>query len=69
MEVTINTFAELVDFIEETNLTPGQTAEIVQATIGAYYTNTAPKQELLTALVEWWERYEEQQEKPIFIRL
>lgn len=69
MEVTINTFPELVDFIQETNITPEQTEQIVQATIGAYYTDTAPKDELLTALIQWWERYEALQEKPIFIQL
>ena len=69
MQTTISTFNELVEFIHDHDLNHIQVQKIVSETIGAYFTHSGTKLELLDTLLEWWQRHQDKQEKPIFIKL
>lgn len=68
MEQTIQTFAELVDFIHDNDLSTEDINTIVHETIGAYFTTTGSKEDLLQHLVQFWGAYGHKTEIPLFIK-
>lgn len=66
---TLTTFAELVEFIHDNELSTEDINTIVHETIGAYFTANGTKEQLLHHLVQFWGAYGHLQEVPLFITI
>ena len=70
MEVEIRTFDELIEFLENNELSERKINEILMTTIHSLYTgDTANKKEMILALKEFWNDWSDKPERPIFIDL
>ena len=70
MEVEIKTFEDLIQFLENHDLPEKKINEILIATIQSLYTgDTANKSEMIQALKEFWEKWSDKPERPLFIDL
>lgn len=70
MEFEIRTFEDLLQFLEGNELTERQTNEVLTQTIKSLYTgDTANKKEMIKALREFWQKWSDQPERPLFIDL
>lgn len=68
MKVQINTFTDLIDFIESANLTLEQYDTIVSNTLSLYIDiEELTKQNLIIELKEYWSKYKYKLEKPLFL--
>jgi hypothetical protein len=68
MKVQINTFNELIDFIETSNLSLEQYATIISNSLSLFIdTKKLTKQNLITKLKDYWSKYKNQLEKPLFL--
>jgi len=68
MKVQINTFNELIDFIETSNLSLEQYATIISNSLSLFIdTKKLTKQNLITKLKDYWRKYKNQLEKPLFL--
>lgn len=67
--IRINTFNELIRFIESHDLTPQQLQDLVKYALGVYCLNDWPKAELVQRLKKYWKRYSCNVEKPLFLDL
>ncbi len=68
MNVQINTFNELINFIESSNLTLEQYDTIISKSLYLYIdTKDLSKQNLIMELKEYWSNYNNQLEKPLFL--
>lgn len=68
MNVQINTFNELINFIESSNLTLEQYDTIISKSLYLYIdTKDLSKQNLIIKLKEYWSNYNNQLEKPLFL--
>ena len=67
---TINNFDDMIQFIKEHDLTPDQTHELVKTCINSYIvTDYKSKDELITALTDFWSKWKDTVERPLFIDL
>lgn len=67
---TINNFDDMIQFIREHDLTPDQTHELVRTCINSYLvTDYKSKDELITALTDFWSKWKDVDERPLFIDL
>lgn len=70
MEIEIRTFGDLIQFLEENDLPERKINEILMTTIQSLYTgDTANKKEMTLALKEFWEKWSDKPERPLFIDL
>lgn len=70
MEIEIRTFGDLIQFLEENELSERKINEILITTIQSLYTgDTANKKEMTLALKEFWEKWSDKPERPLFIDL
>lgn len=70
MEVEIRTFDELIEFLENNDLSERKINEILMNTIHSLYTgDTANKEEMTLALKEFWNEWSDKPERPLFIDL
>jgi len=70
MEVEIKTFEDLIQFVEENDLSEEKINEILMATIQSLYTgDTGNKSEMIKTLKEFWEKWSDKPERPLFIDL
>lgn len=70
MEVEIKTFEDLIEFLENNALSEKKINEILITTLHSIYTgDTVNKKEMIQAIKEFWEKWSEQPERPIFIDL
>lgn len=68
MKVQINTFNDLIDFIESTNLTLEQYDTIISNTLFLFIDiKELTKQNLIIELKAYWSNYKNQFEKPLFL--
>ncbi len=68
MKVQINTFNELIDFIDTSNLSLEQYDTIISKSLYLYIdTSNLSKQNLITELKDYWSNYKNQFEKPLFL--
>lgn len=68
MKVQINTFNELIDFIDTSNLSLEEYATILSNSLSLYIdTKNLTKQNLIMQLKEYWSKYKNQLEKPLFL--
>jgi Zn-finger protein len=68
--IEINTFDEMIEFIRNRNLTKKQISEIVQNCINCILIEDyETKEDIINALIKFWDKYKHLQEKPIFIDL
>lgn len=70
MEIEIRTFGDLIQFLEENELSERKINEILMTTIQSLYTgDTANKKEMILALKEFWNDWSDKPERPLFIDL
>ena len=70
MKIEIRTFGDLIQFLEENDLPERKVNEILITTIQSLYTgDTANKKEMTLALKEFWEKWSDKPERPLFIDL
>lgn len=67
-QIEINTFNDLLQVIEQNNFKKDEVAEIIWHTlkIVAFYNS---KDELINLLKDYWQKWEDAPEKPLFIGL
>jgi len=69
MEVQINTFDELIDFLRANDLTPEQVNEIIRLSLKCFYLDNLTKDEMIDGLIIHWDKYGHQSHRPPFIGL
>lgn len=70
MEIEIKTFDDLIQFLENNELSEKKINEILMTTIQSLYTgDTANKKEMILALKEFWNDWSDKPERPLFIDL
>ena len=68
--IQINNFDELIDFIENHDLTHKQISELVNVTLKTILINDyETKTEIVDALKNFWKQYGHTKERPVFIDL
>lgn len=70
MEIEIKTFDDLIQFLENNELSERKINEILMTTIQSLYTgNTNNKKEMINALKEFWNEWSDRPERPLFVDL
>jgi hypothetical protein len=68
MKIEINTFDELIDFIENSNLSLEEYDTIISNTLSVFIDiKELTKQNLIMELKAFWSKYKNQLEKPLFL--
>jgi hypothetical protein len=67
MEVRIDTFDELIEFLKTNDLTPNQANEIINKALKCFFIDDRPKNEMIQALIIHWNKWKHTTERPIFI--
>jgi len=67
METKIETFQDLINFIETTDISITEIAKLCKETIDLYIVFYTDKEEVLKDLKQYWVKYEHEQERPIFL--
>ena len=67
MEVKVSTFEELIELLETRRLTSEQRNEIVRLTLKVIVLGDYTQRELIQELKTFWDKYDHQQERPIFL--
>ena len=67
MEVKVSTFEELIELLETRRLTIEQRNEIVRLTLKVIVLKDYTQRELIQELRTFWDKYDHQQERPIFL--
>ena len=67
MEVKVSTFEELIELLETRTLTSKQRHEIVRLTLKVIVLKDYTQRELIQELRTFWDKYDHQQERPIFL--
>ena len=67
MEVKVSTFEELIELLETRRLTSEQRNEIVRLTLKVIVLKDYTQRELIQELKTFWDKYDHQQERPIFL--
>jgi len=67
MEVKVSTFEELIELLETRRLTIEQRNEIVRLTLKVIVLKDYTQRELIQELKAFWDKYDHQQERPIFL--
>lgn len=63
----INTFKELINFIEKTELSPEQLQHILSQSIRVYRSDYTDKTQIVKELKEYWKKYSHIQDRPLFL--
>lgn len=66
-ETNIETFEQLISFIENNNLSIGEISKLCKATIDLYVVFYSDKTEVLKDLKTYWIEYGHLKERPIFL--
>ena len=66
-ETNIETFEQLISFIENNNLSISEISKLCKATIDLYIVFYSDKNEILKDLKKFWLEYEHAKERPIFL--
>ena len=65
---TVNNFDELITYIKENDLSQKQINDLLNFTIHSYYfKDFNSKDELIESLINFWEKWKDIKERPIFI--
>ena len=67
MEVKVSTFEDLIELLETRTLTREQRNEIVRLTLKVILLKDYTQRELIQELRTFWDKYDHQQERPIFL--
>ena len=67
MNYPINNFNELIRFFERPEVTVEQIEEITSKSLYVFFTSKHTKEDAIKLLVEFWNKWGETREKPIFI--
>jgi hypothetical protein len=66
-ETNIETFEQLISFIENNNISISEISKLCKETIDLYIVFYSDKAEVLKDLKQYWIEYEHAQERPIFL--
>ena len=69
MQVRINTFEDLIEFLKSNELTSEETNHIINRTLKCFFIDDRPKDEMIEALIVHWNKYKDSRDKPPFIGL
>ena len=67
MEVRIDTFEDLIEFLKTNDLTSEQTNDIIRQSLKCFFIDNRPKDEMIEALIIHWNKWKHAKEKPPFI--
>jgi len=67
MEVVINTFEDLIEFLKSNDLTPKETNDLINMALKCFFIDERPKDEMIEALITYWTKWKHVKERPIFI--
>jgi hypothetical protein len=67
MQVRVDTFADLIQFLKSNDLTPKETNDIINKALKCFFIDERPKDEMIEALVTHWAKWKHVKERPIFI--
>ena len=69
MEVRIDTFDELIEFLETNELTFDQANDIVRQALKCFFIYERPKGEMIKELMTFWNKWKhvKAKERPLFI--
>jgi len=67
MEVAINTFEDLIEFLKTNDLAPIEANQIINKALKCFFINELSKDEMIGALVIYWNKWKHTKERPIFI--
>ena len=67
MEIRIDTFDDLIQFLKTNELTPSEVNEIINRALKCFFIDERPKDEMIEALVTHWAKWKHVKERPIFI--
>jgi len=66
MNIEIKSFEELIQFIENNELTIEKMNEIISKALKVYYSTNADKETIITNIKEYWNQYKDIEETPLF---
>lgn len=66
MKININSFEELIEFLQTGHLDDDQLIEVVHKALKVYVTKE-PKDILLNRIVEYWQKWGRAKERPLFL--
>lgn len=66
-QIQIQTFDELIEFLKTNELTPKETNHIVGQSLKCFFIHNRPKDEMIEALIIYWNKWKHVKERPIFI--
>jgi len=69
MEIEINTFEDLIEVIENNNLCEQDRNEVVRQCLKVIVIGSISKIELIKQLKEYWSKYSNKIERPIFLNV
>jgi hypothetical protein len=69
IQIQIQTFDELIEFLKANELTPEETTYIVRHSLKCFIIGHATKDEMIEALIIHWNKWKHVKEKPLFISL
>ena len=69
MEVRIDTFDELIEFLKTNDLTSKETNDIINKALKCFFIDDRPKDEMIEALIVHWAKWKHTNCRPIFIDL
>jgi hypothetical protein len=67
MEIRIDTFADLIEFLKTNDLTSKETNDIINRALKCFFIDDRPKDEMIEALITYWTKWKHVKERPIFI--
>ncbi|MGO3183164.1 MAG: hypothetical protein ACTIJ9_10060 [Aequorivita sp.] len=66
-KVRITSNAEMLDFIKDSDLQPDELKSLFSKAYGIYISGTETKAEIINLLTTYFEKYGQQDEKPLFL--
>ena len=68
MQIMINSFEDLIHYLNESDLSVKQTSELVNKGLNLLFLNDYnTKEEMIEILIDYWLKWKHTSEKPIFI--
>jgi hypothetical protein len=67
MEIRIDTFDDLIQFLKANDLTPSEVNEIVNRALKCFVIGDRSKDEMIESLIVYWAKWKHTDCRPIFI--
>ena len=67
MELKIDTFDELIEFLKTNELTSKETNDIINQALKCFFIDERPKDEMIEGLIKYWSKWKHTKTRPLFI--